>query len=148
MSVNSVAHLFGTATVERIRAMDAASVAKWYAESRPFLHPGSEMKLEVDTEARTMGVQIDRLEWFDAAIAALSSGGEPAQRAAQLLKRYSPMDAGQLDSPEAWKRWLEANRPYLFFSDEGDYRWYIDPLARKRGVSSSQLRGPTRASRP
>jgi hypothetical protein len=26
----------------------------------------------------------------------------------------------------------------------GDYRWYIDPLAKKRGVPTAELRGPKR----
>jgi hypothetical protein len=34
-----------------------------------------------------------------------------------------------------------------FLSDSGGYRWYIDPLAKKRGVKSSELRGPLRADR-
>ena len=42
---------------------------------------------------------------------------------------------------------MKENRPYLFFSDQGDYRWYVDTLARKRGIPSQDLRGPARASR-
>jgi hypothetical protein len=37
------------------------------------------------------------------------------------------------------------NRPYLFASDTADYRWYVDPLAKRRGVPSAELRGPKRA---
>ncbi len=33
-----------------------------------------------------------------------------------------------------------------FFSECGTYRWYIDPLAKRRGIPSDQLRGPARAS--
>jgi hypothetical protein len=40
---------------------------------------------------------------------------------------------------------LKTNEPYLFASDSGDYCWYIDPLAKKRGTPSSELRGPKRA---
>jgi hypothetical protein len=42
---------------------------------------------------------------------------------------------------------LAGNKDYLIFSDQGDYRWYIDLLAKKRGIPSSELRGPARASR-
>jgi hypothetical protein len=29
----------------------------------------------------------------------------------------------------------------------GGYRWYLDPLAKARGVPTARLRGPMRASR-
>jgi hypothetical protein len=37
---------------------------------------------------------------------------------------------------------------FAFASDAGDYRWNIDPLAKKRGVPISEMRGPKRASQP
>jgi hypothetical protein len=47
----------------------------------------------------------------------------------------------------AWSQWHAAHAPYLFFSDWGGYRWYVDPLAKKRGVPAAELRGPARADR-
>jgi hypothetical protein len=41
-----------------------------------------------------------------------------------------------------WREWHRENRAYLFFSDAGEYGWCVDPLAKRRGVPSSQLRGP------
>ena len=86
-------------------------------------------------------------EAFDRALAAL---GEPARAplARRLLNRYAP---GQLEaeaSAEMWREWLRKNRPYLFFSDAGGYRWYLDPLAKRRGIPSERLRGPARATLP
>ena len=46
---------------------------------------------------------------------------------------------------EKWRSWWKENKPYLFFSDTGGFRWYVDPLAKARGVSTAQLRGPARA---
>jgi hypothetical protein len=37
---------------------------------------------------------------------------------------------------------------FAFASDAGDYRWNTDPLAKKRGVPISEMRGPKRASQP
>ena len=63
---------------------------------------------------------------------------------ASTLRRYVPSGPGQSGADE-WASWWKASQPYLFASDAGDYCWYIDPLAKKRGVPSTELRGPKRA---
>ncbi len=118
----------------------------WYAANRGYLHPGADLKLEVDSQAQQLGAPIDQPEFFEKAIAALAGTADAIKRATALLDRYAPLQAPDTDSPASWETWFRANRPYLFFSDEGDYRWYVDPLAKKRGVPASQLRGPARAS--
>ena len=85
------------------------------------------------------------MEFFDKSIAALRGGTEQGARAITLLTRYAPADV-TAQTGAAWEAWLRENRPYLFFSDAGDYRWYVDPLAKKRGIPSKQLRGPARAT--
>ena len=86
-------------------------------------------------------------EFLPAAIAALGGGGEKADLAAALLRRYAPDGPAGKDAAE-WRGWWKENGPYLFFSESGWYRWYVDPLAKKRGVPSASLRGPDRAARP
>ncbi len=34
---------------------------------------------------------------------------------------------------------------FMFAWDGGDYRWYLDPLAARRGVPTMEFRGPKRA---
>jgi hypothetical protein len=64
------------------------------------------------------------------------------------MQRYVPIGPG-IDAPrELWESWLKDNRRYLFFSDAGGYRWYIDPLAKRRGVPTDTLRGAARATLP
>src|SRR5207248_1575375 len=99
-------------------------------------------------EARALGTAIDAREFFDAAIAAMGRGGEEGRRAFRLLADYAPDNAPKKPVVAEWEGWLRLNRPYLFFSDQGDYAWYIDPLAKKRGIPTELLRGPVRASRP
>jgi hypothetical protein len=68
------------------------------------------------------------LEFLDKAIAALSDPQDTTS-ARKLLNRYVPEGAGKDASAETWRAWLKENQPYLFFSDTGGYRWYVDPLA-------------------
>lgn len=145
---SDAAWLLSAPLVDQLKGQSRAEVREWYAAHRAYLHPGADLKLEVDEDAHTLGAPIDRVEFFDKALAALRGSGDNAQRAARLLTRYAPAAAPPKDSMAAWEKWLPENRPYLFFSDQGDYHWYVDPLAKKRGVPSHELRGAARTSKP
>jgi hypothetical protein len=126
---------------------DRTAYGAWYAKVRDYVHAGREGKLEVDGEAKAFGVPTNTSDFFDRAIAALRGQGQPAAAASRLLVRYAPDGPGGDASADKWAAWWAENRPYLFFSDVGGYRWYLDPLAKNRGVPTSKLRGPDRASR-
>ena len=84
-------------------------------------------------------------EFFDRTLADLGNGDiAVAGRARRLLERYVP-DGPRDGSPASWSAWWRDNRAYAFASDAGDYRWYVDPLAKKRDVPTRELRGPRRA---
>lgn len=131
-----------------IAEMDASKLESWYETVRPYLHPGGgpDPKLEIDAEARALSAPIDQPLFFERCLAVLDS--PDASKARSLLARYAPSGTEKHASPSEWESWFAENRDYLFFSDQGDYRWYIDPLAKKRGIPSASLRGPARASAP
>ena len=62
-----------------------------------------------------------------------------------LLERYIPQGPGKGADVDTWEKWIKENEPYVFFSESGGLRWYIDPLARKRKAPTARLRGPLRA---
>src|SRR5262249_17899176 len=111
-----------------------------------FLHPGRDQKLEIDEDLQALGMAFDEPEFFDKTIAAMHSNDKAtAARGRRLLERYVP------DGPAkagAWAQWGKENLPYAFASDSGDYRWYVDPLAKERGVPQSEFRGAKRADVP
>lgn len=152
--------VLGTTNISEIEWMVTADLArkmismgrddlrKWYEEHRSFLHPANtpEKRLEIDDEARRLNAPIDKPEFFAKCLAALD--GEKKELARKLLARYAPTETGKLSGSADWKKWFAENGKYLFFSDQADYRWYIDPLAKKREVASADLRGTARASKP
>lgn len=142
---DGVKHILSAACIEVLKNKSTpAEIRGWYRENRQWLHPGPDLKLEIDAEAKRLGAPFDKPEFFEKAIAALR---EDKPEARTLLARYAPTETESLKSAEAWESWFKENKPYLLFSDQGDYRWYIDPVARKRKVPSDQLRGPARASK-
>jgi hypothetical protein len=134
-------------TYEKLATKTRKEIGEWYAHVGRFLHADPDGKLVVDEEAQTFGVSPLEQEFFDRCLGALE-GGSGTLQASKLLDRYAPEGPGKKASGQAWRTWLRENQPYLFFSDTGGYRWYVDPLAKKRGIPTAKVRGPARASLP
>jgi hypothetical protein len=147
-TVSNAATFLSQKHIQLLQGKSVEAVKNWFAQHRAFMHPGADLKLEVDPEALTLGAPVDRLEFFEKTLAALRAGGEQGRQAAALLARYAPSNTPKLEGATAWEQWFKENEPYLFFSDVGDYRWYVDPLSKKHGVPSAELHGPARASTP
>ena len=133
--------------LSKFEAMQIPEMQKWFAQNRGYLHPSdnAEKKLEIDTQAKELGIAFDQIGFFEKCVAMF--GGPQANAATDLLLRYAPTETASFKTAAEWTQWLKENRDYLFFSDQGDYRWYIDPLAKARKTPSAQLRGPSRASK-
>jgi len=128
----------------KFESLGREKAADWVEQNGKFLHPDANQQLEMDKDLEAFGIAFDQKEFLFKAVADLRNGGPVANRAERLLHRYAPCGPAQAH-PDAWTAWLKENEPYLFASDSGDYCWYVDSLAKKRGVPSSELRGPRRA---
>src|SRR6266404_5810044 len=128
----------------KISPLGREKMGEWADQNSKFLHPNSKQELEFDEDLMALGVPFDEEDFFAKTIADLRGTGAAAERAQRLLQRYVPIGPNK-GGADDWAAWWKSNRPYLFASDAGYYRWYIDPLAIKRGVPSSELRGPKRA---
>jgi hypothetical protein len=145
--LSGLPYFFAKADFEKhLKDKSVAEVAAWYSKERDYLHAAEDGKLTVDTDARAFGVPPAGPEFLAKVSAALAGPHEADAR--RLLTRYVPHGAGETASAADWSAWVEKNRPYLFFSDTGGYRWYTDPLARSRGIPTVDLRGPARAGPP
>lgn len=137
---------FAPAVRKEGKIEDWPAFQDWYRTNRDFLRADRAQggSLVLDEEAKAFGVASYRPEFFPAAIAALKEGGAKAERAASLLRRYAPLGPKEMRAAP-WQHWWDENQSYIFFSESGWYRWYLDPLALRRGVPTAKLRGPARA---
>ncbi|MCW5557842.1 MAG: hypothetical protein KIT22_08425 [Verrucomicrobiae bacterium] len=128
----------------KLSPMGREKMADWAAENGRFLRPNAgTAQLEPDEDLAAFGLPFDDPKFFDVVIEALKNGEKDAE-ARRVLARYVPIGPKN-GSAEDWRAWWQENKPYAFASDYADYRWYVDPLARKRGVPAAELRGPQRA---
>ncbi len=139
-----VTNVFSGATLASFNWHDPAVAEAWFKSTGPWLHPNPQNLLEIDTEAKSMGVPFDSPEFLPKTIAALRD--EKTRAAAEiLLSRYVFQPPGPNASADEWEKWWRENSTYVFYSELGCYRWYIDPLAKARGIPTKDLRGPMRA---
>jgi hypothetical protein len=134
---------FSPDTKAAVKEMNRLSYPKWYKENLPFLTCEKDGKLMADANAKALGLLFDKPDFVPRAIAGLGDSATAA-KARELLKRYAP-EGPPAGSAAEWTNWWETNRPYLFYTEGGGYRWYIDPLAKRRGIPSDKLRGAARA---
>lgn len=130
--------------VARDDKKNAPNATEWFESARPWLHPNAGNFLEIDTEAKSLGVPFDAPDFLPKTIAALRDE-KTKSTASVLLTRYVFQPFGTNTSADKWEKWWQENSPYLFYSELGGYRWYIDPLAKKRGIPTKDLRGALRA---
>jgi len=137
---------FSPATLASFNWRDRSSGRAWIETNAVWLHPGAGNHLEIDREAKALGVPFDAPDFLPKTIAALHEE-KTRSDAAILLARYAPDGPGKDASVDTWENWWKENSPCLFYSELGCYRWYIDPLDKKRGIPTKDLRGPARADR-
>jgi hypothetical protein len=130
---------------EKLAGKSKAEVGEWFLKVQDWLHADDKGQLTVDDEAQSSGLAPANIAFFTKAIAALGDK-EQAASARRLLARYAPDGPGEDGTAESWRSWFSKNESFLFFSDTGGYRWYVDPLAKKRGVPTEKLRGSARAT--
>lgn len=139
-----VTNIFSTATLAAFNWHDTSVAQAWVASARPWLHPNSENLLEIDAEAKSLGTPFDAPDFLPKTIAALHDEKTKAV-AGTLLARYVFQPLGESAGANEWEKWWQENSPYVFYSELGNYHWYVDPLAKQRGIPTKDLRGSLRA---
>lgn len=126
-----------------------AGKMEWCNENSKYFAPGQDCLLGIDEDLKAIGIAFDVPEFFERVLGDLNSNDPRViARSHRLLERYVPCGPGTKASAQEWQEWHETNRPYLFGLDTGDYRWYVDELAKLRSTPSAEFRGPLRADDP
>ena len=139
-------NVFTAAALASFDWRNPTNALAWFETERPWIHPNEKNFLEVDAEAKSLGVIFDSPDFFTKTIAALHDEKNQAT-AATLLARYAPDGPGAAANATLWEKWWRDNSTYLFYSEMGGYRWYVDSQAKKRGIPSKDLRGSLRADK-
>lgn len=84
----------------------------------------------VDADCKALGLGNRSVALLEHCIGAWERG-EDVERSQRLLRRYTD---GDFATAAAWRTWLSANQPNLFFSDVGGYRFFVRPASLRSRV--------------
>ncbi len=145
-SASQLANLFAPDLL--VGEMDSDTFGLWYKEWYPYLHANEWGLLDVDLEVKDLGTSFDDPAFIETAISALDEGQKKKRLALKLLARYVDGPLVSDPSRDAWANWYAENGEFLFFTETSGFKWYVDTLAKDRGVPTRELRGPARATLP
>jgi len=111
---------------------------QWIEENRPYLRAEGRV-FHIDEFAKKMGIPNHRRSILEQCITNLREQRDVEQSVAELERYAGEKDLGA--SAEAWQKWYDENRDYLFFSDSEGSRFLIDEQAKAKGIPTEKLRG-------
>lgn len=123
---------------------------KWYKENEAYLFrdkPGEYNKdkkrwdrtLFIDEEAKKLKTPNNSVESLGKWIELLESEEGDMQKAVKtLVARY--VSCASFKEKKEWLKWYEENKDYIFFSDVGGFKFFIDEPARKAKTPTSKYR--------
>lgn len=112
--------------------LDADALESWRRANLEYVF-GERGKFRVDADLKELKLSNRKPAFLDWLVARLSEdqSNEPARR---LAARYLG------DHAEQAVPFIQANRKWLFFSDTGGFRWFVDENAKARAETAGQAR--------
>ncbi len=123
---------------EEARGKSIDATEQWIRENRPYLRADGRV-FHVDQLARKMEIPNHKRKILARCIDNLQAARDVEQSVAALERYTGQTDFGT--SAQAWQKWFDENRDYLFFSDTEGCRFLIDEQAKAKSIPTETLRG-------
>ncbi|WEK37522.1 MAG: protein-disulfide reductase DsbD family protein [Candidatus Pseudobacter hemicellulosilyticus] len=107
--------------------MDSKAYLNYYDQNKDYFYSHDAMyEISIDEDVKSLGVPYYDLRLLDKAIGLLEKGTD-TEKAKRILSRYTLV---QFDTPAAWRKWYEANKKRMFFTETGGYYFMINTYDR------------------
>jgi hypothetical protein len=119
------ADFFKQAVPEDLRrrfGKDSAKYIRYYTENLESIRLVGQC-YAVDEDVKGLGLSNRKAELLEACVSMLERG-DRSELARRLLERYT---TERFTDAARWRRWLEANRRRLFFTDTGGFKFLVAP---------------------
>jgi hypothetical protein len=112
--------------------IEPGRLRKWYQENQEYLTAGTGFAIVVDQDLASLRMSNRTPEFLDWLVNALRHDPQDAT-ALMLARRYLGEEIA-VDGAAAIA-FVNSNRPFLFFTDTGGYRWMVNVNAKKQPVA-------------
>jgi hypothetical protein len=111
------------------KGFDAEQLRQWYRDNLEYFRCTERFgAITIDADLVKVKQSNRKPEFLDWLAATLTKDAHDATALA-LAQRY--LDLPKAVDAAAVRTWIETNRPFLFFSDVGGYRWFVDTNAQR-----------------
>ncbi|MFB0495774.1 hypothetical protein ABID99_002011 [Mucilaginibacter sp. OAE612] len=95
---------------------------KYYRDNLEYFYPVDAYSLQVDEDAKKLGISNRKIELLEKCINMLEKGEEPAL-AQRVLERYT---TEKFTSAKEWRIWLTKNKPNLYYTEAGGFKFMVN----------------------
>ena len=95
---------------------------KYYRDNLEYFYPVDAYSLQVDEDAKKLGISNRKIELLEKCINMLEKGEEPAL-AQRVLERYT---TEKFTSAQEWRTWLTKNKPNLYYTEAGGFKFMVN----------------------
>lgn len=107
--------------------LDAEALERWRQANEEYIYSEERYQLAIDEDLKKLELSNRKPEFLDWVTRRLTD--DPRDPLAlKLAGRYLGQNGRDARTAIAW---IRANRKWLFFSDRGGYRWYVDTNTRR-----------------
>jgi hypothetical protein len=125
------------AEVIKEHGLDADALERWRKANVEYIYSKKRYELAVDSDLQKLQLSNRKPEFLAWVVKRLS--GDPKDSLAlKLAGRYLGPNGKDAKTAIAW---ILENRNWLFFSDQGGYRWYVDANARRAARHAKEAGG-------
>ena len=95
---------------------------KYYRDNLEYFYPVDAYSLQVDEDAKKLGISNRKIELLEKCISMLEKGEEPAL-AQRVLERYT---TEKFTSAKEWRIWLTKNKSNLYYTEAGGFKFMVN----------------------
>ncbi|QEM11361.1 protein-disulfide reductase DsbD domain-containing protein [Mucilaginibacter rubeus] len=95
---------------------------KYYLANLEYFYPLDAYSLQVDEDAKKLGISNRKVELLEKCIKMLEKGEEPAL-AQRVLERYT---TEKFASAKEWRDWLTRNKANLYYTESGGFKFMVN----------------------
>ena len=112
--------------------VDVARLQRWYDDNAEYLVGNDSHAVAVDADLQRLHLSNRKPEFLDWLLQHLDKDSADATDAQALQLAHKYLDADANADGATLAKWIRSNRQFLFFSDTGGYRWFVDRNAQRR----------------
>lgn len=115
---------------------------KYYQDNLEYFYPIDAYSLQVDEDAKKLGISNRKVELLEKCIAMLEKGEDTAL-AQRVLERYT---TEKFTSAKEWRDWLSKNKANLYYTEAGGFKFMVNTYKTETAAVALPVSGTVKTA--